>query len=383
MRRYWSIGWLLCALVVMAAPIVSRAQLLAITVAPPELPVYEQPPIPDPGYIWTPGYWAYGPDGYYWVPGTWVEPPSVGLLWTPGYWGWQDGNYGWNDGYWGQQIGFYGGVDYGYGYGGVGYEGGYWDNGVFAYNRTVNNFGGVTITNVYSKTIITNNNATRASFNGGAGGTSARPTAQEQAAAHEKHVAADGAANPAPACGEHQQGPSRLGEPRQPDDRSDFQARRIRRQGCCARESRQRYCTGNASQAERRPGRRGTGRRGSGRCRGAGEKAADWHRPSRDNVPGLHPNRRRACAAEATRDRRATQSRDHAQTRGCETAPGAPNCGGGETGATSRRRPASRGAASCRRPAPAAATARPNLQRRNPRRPRSRLRTDKHCGGFN
>jgi hypothetical protein len=190
MRRYWSIGWLLCALVVMAAPIVSRAQLLTITIAPPELPVYEQPPIPDPGYMWTPGYWAYGPDGYYWVPGTWVEPPSVGLLWTPGYWGWQDGNYGWNDGYWGQQIGFYGGVDYGYGYGGVGYEGGYWNNGVFAYNRTVNNFGGVTVTNVYNKTIITNTNATRASFNGGAGGTSAKPTAQEQAVAHEKHVPA-------------------------------------------------------------------------------------------------------------------------------------------------------------------------------------------------
>jgi YXWGXW repeat-containing protein len=189
MRRYWSMGWLLCALVVMAAPIVSRAQLLVITVAPPELPVYEQPAIPDPGYIWTPGYWAYGPEGYYWVPGTWVEPPSVGLLWTPGYWGWQDGNYGWNDGYWGTQVGFYGGVDYGYGYGGAGYEGGYWDNGVFSYNETVNNFGGVRMAHVYSKAIVAHNNASRASFNGGAGGTSARPTAQEQAAAHEKHVA--------------------------------------------------------------------------------------------------------------------------------------------------------------------------------------------------
>ena len=102
----------------------------------------QQPEIPAPGYIWTPGYWAYGPDGYFWVPGTWVEPPSVGLLWTPGYWGWHDGSYGWNAGYWGPHIGFYGGVNYGYGYGGVGYEGGRWNNGVFAYNRTVNNFGG-------------------------------------------------------------------------------------------------------------------------------------------------------------------------------------------------------------------------------------------------
>ena len=49
---------------------------IAITVAPPELPVYEQPALPAPGYIWTPGYWAYGSEGYFWVPGTWVQPPS-------------------------------------------------------------------------------------------------------------------------------------------------------------------------------------------------------------------------------------------------------------------------------------------------------------------
>jgi hypothetical protein len=190
MRRFWFMGWLLTGMVMVAAPLASQAQVLVITVAPPELPVYEQPAIPEPGYIWTPGYWAYGPDGYYWVPGTWVEPPSVGLLWTPGYWGWQDGNYGWNDGYWGQQIGFYGGVDYGYGYGGDGYEGGYWDNGVFAYNQTVNNFGGVTIAHVYSKAVVAHNNPTRASFNGGSGGTSAKPTPQQQAAGREKHVPA-------------------------------------------------------------------------------------------------------------------------------------------------------------------------------------------------
>jgi YXWGXW repeat-containing protein len=190
MQRYRFISWLMSALIVAAVPIASPAQPLVITVAPPELPVYEQAAIPEPGYIWTPGYWAYGPDGYYWVPGTWVEPPSVGLLWTPGYWGWQDGNYGWNDGYWGEQVGFYGGVDYGYGYGGDGYEGGYWENGVFAYNQTVNNFGGATIAHVYSKAVVTHSNATRASFNGGAGGTTARPTPQEQAVTHEKHVSA-------------------------------------------------------------------------------------------------------------------------------------------------------------------------------------------------
>jgi hypothetical protein len=86
----------------------------------------------------------------------------------------------------GDHIGFYGGVNYGYGYGGAGYEGGYWNNGVFAYNRTVNNFGGVHITNVYNKTV--NANAPRTSFNGGAGGTTVQPTHEEEAFAHEQHV---------------------------------------------------------------------------------------------------------------------------------------------------------------------------------------------------
>ena len=194
MRRLCFTILLFFALAPLALPVASQAQIISITIAPPELPVYEQPPIPAAGYMWSPGYWAYDPDnGYFWVPGTWVLPPDVGLLWTPGYWGWRDGAYVWNDGYWGPHIGFYGGVYYGYGYGGVGYEGGYWNNGVFAYNQTVNNFGSVTITNVYSKTVIVDTNVTRVSFNGGTGGTTAQATPQEQAAAHEQHVAATAA----------------------------------------------------------------------------------------------------------------------------------------------------------------------------------------------
>src|SRR5882757_5667005 len=107
----------------------SLAQIVSIVVAPPILPVYEQPPIPAAGYMWTPGYWAYGDDGYFWVPGTWVQPPSVGVLWTPGYWGWSNGVYAWNAGYWGPHIGYYGGINYGYGYVGTGYAGGYWSGG--------------------------------------------------------------------------------------------------------------------------------------------------------------------------------------------------------------------------------------------------------------
>ena len=178
-------------LLVLALPISSRAQIgvgVSINIAPPALPVYEQPPLPQVGYMWTPGFWQYGAEGYYWVPGTWVQPPSVGVLWTPGYWGWSNGVYAFNEGYWGPHIGFYGGVNYGFGYGGVGFEGGEWRNGGFFYNRAVVNVGGVHVTNVYEKTVIVNN-TTRVSFNGGAGGTSARPTPAELTAAREPHVA--------------------------------------------------------------------------------------------------------------------------------------------------------------------------------------------------
>jgi WXXGXW repeat (2 copies) len=159
--------------------------------APPPLPEYEQPACPDDGYIWTPGYWHYGPAGYYWVPGTWVQPPQVGVLWTPGYWAYSGGVYGFHGGYWGPHIGYYGGINYGYGYVGVGYAGGRWDGGHFAYNTAVSNVTTTTnIHNTYNQTVIINNvTVNKVSYNGGSGGVTAAPTAQERAAGQEPHVA--------------------------------------------------------------------------------------------------------------------------------------------------------------------------------------------------
>ena len=176
----------------MAAAHAQIAIDVSVDVAPPPLPYYEQPPIPTEGYIWAPGYWAWDQVAldYYWVPGTWVEPPQPNLLWTPAWWGWADGRYGFHPGYWGPEVGFYGGIDYGFGYTGDGYYGGRWDHGVFFYNRTVNNFTNVRITNVYNQTVVINNNASRASFNGGNGGIQARPTPQQEAFARERHVEA-------------------------------------------------------------------------------------------------------------------------------------------------------------------------------------------------
>ncbi len=108
--------YLFIAILMLAIPASSFAGVfISVAIAPPVLPVYVQPACPGDGYIWTPGYWAYGPAGYFWVPGTWVVAPEPGLLWTPGYWGWGGGVYVWHAGYWGPHIGFYGGVNYGYG----------------------------------------------------------------------------------------------------------------------------------------------------------------------------------------------------------------------------------------------------------------------------
>jgi hypothetical protein len=177
------------ATAVMASPLISYADVsLSITVAPPALPVYEQPPMPGDGYMWTPGYWSWNDaDGdYYWVPGTWVAAPFEGALWTPGYWGWGDGNYAWHGGYWGTHIGYYGGVNYGYGYVGVGYQGGYWNHGAFNYNRSANNVGNVHISNTYN-TRVENSTNNRVSYNGGRGGITLQPTRAEASIANMPH----------------------------------------------------------------------------------------------------------------------------------------------------------------------------------------------------
>jgi len=183
---------LFLALLILAIPAVSFGQIgIRVAIGPPMLPVYEQPACPGDGYMWTPGYWGYDDSvsDYYWIPGTWVEAPEEGFLWTPGYWGWGEGGYFFNDGYWGETIGFYGGVNYGFGYWGGGYGGGRWDHGHFFYNSSVNNLRGGDFHNVYNES-VENNTENRVSFNGGRGGIEARPTAEQESARGQRHIAA-------------------------------------------------------------------------------------------------------------------------------------------------------------------------------------------------
>ena len=222
MRNFGFLASLLLALSILLAPARSNAYVdmsvsvnlsspPPVAIAPPPLPVYVVPAPPVVGYVWSPGYWGWNGYGYFWVPGTWVQAPMAGYLWTPGYWGWGGGAFAWHAGYWGPHVGFYGGINYGGGYGGVGFVGGAWNGGVYNVNRSVVNTQNVTnvtnnnVTNVTNNTVsnnttnnsttnntannTTNNSTTNnASFNGGPGGTPAKPTAEEQTFANEKHL---------------------------------------------------------------------------------------------------------------------------------------------------------------------------------------------------
>lgn len=171
-----------CLLLLLGLRFDTNAQInVSINIAPPAMVTYSQPICPGDGYMWIPGYWAYSPgSGYYWVPGHWTLPPDPGLLWTPGYWGFLNGAYVWHGGYWGAHIGFYGGINYGYGYFGSGYSGGMWRGNTFVYNTAVTHVNTTVIHNTYVDnhyTVVNNNN--HYSFNG-KGGVDARPNATER-----------------------------------------------------------------------------------------------------------------------------------------------------------------------------------------------------------
>ena len=129
--------WMLLALLLSLVPASSYAGVfISVGIAPPVLPVYVQPPCPEPGLMWTP------------ATGRTVETATTGfrahgfrrrMKARCGPWllGLVQGLYVFHGGYWGPHVGYYGGVNYGFGYMGVGFAGGVWRGGVFAYNTAV------------------------------------------------------------------------------------------------------------------------------------------------------------------------------------------------------------------------------------------------------
>jgi hypothetical protein len=163
---------------ILLAPAAAWSQV-SINIAPPPLPLYAQPLVPGEGYIWTPGYWSWNPadDDYYWVPGTWVLAPNPGQLWTPGYWAFEGAGYFWHAGYWGTQVGYYGGLNYGYGYTGTGYQGGRWDGRVFRYNAAASHVDPKVVHNVYNSRVANGAQTARVSFSRSPASASARTAA--------------------------------------------------------------------------------------------------------------------------------------------------------------------------------------------------------------
>ncbi len=171
-----------------SAPDAGAAPLLTASDAPPPLPDDEQPPCAVVGSIWTPGYWVWVARRYYWITGAWVHPPQSGQLWTPGYWAFVGGAYVFHPGFWGSYVGYYAGINYGYGYFGSGYSGGRWVGGTFVYNTAVSHVNSSVIRDTYRELPTSGITTSKVSYNGGVGGTTARPPAEAHIVFTEPHL---------------------------------------------------------------------------------------------------------------------------------------------------------------------------------------------------
>jgi Domain of unknown function (DUF4124)/WXXGXW repeat (2 copies) len=135
-------------------PNASSSSVVKSDTTPPPLPEEDQPTLVQDGYLWTPGYWYWRDLRYVWIPGAWARPPQVSFLWTPAYWGRAGTVYVFHPGRWGSTVGFYGGMNYGFGYIGNGYNGGHWIGDSFAYNTAVNHVDPAVAHRTYSEAVL-------------------------------------------------------------------------------------------------------------------------------------------------------------------------------------------------------------------------------------
>ena len=237
MRRWCSIIGCVLAMTVLAISVTTNSRTahaqisIDITIAPPELPDYDQPPLP--------GAWLYLDFRLLGVGPGWLllgarhlgMPPTVGLLWTPGY---RAGTTASTPGMRAIGARMSASTAASITASATAATAMPADAGTTACSPTI---GRPTISAASTspistnQTVIVNNNVTRVSFNGGSGGTTAQPTAQQQAAAHEHHTPADHGANPASANREHQPGAVGQRKSRQAGDRGNRQAEPVQRQG--------------------------------------------------------------------------------------------------------------------------------------------------------
>jgi WXXGXW repeat (2 copies) len=92
----------LAALIVLIAS--SRAHAGArvfLQIGPPAPLAVVAPVAPAPyGYVWQPGYYAWGGAAYRWVPGVWSRPPFSRAAWVAPRWGYGPRGWSFARGYW-------------------------------------------------------------------------------------------------------------------------------------------------------------------------------------------------------------------------------------------------------------------------------------------
>jgi hypothetical protein len=97
-------------------------------------------------------------------------------------------------GYWGDHVGYYGGVNYGFGYMGIGFVGGMWRGHDFVYNTAVVHVNERFVHTTYiDRTIVERNtivNDRHVAFSGGPGGIHHDPRPEERFAERDRHIEA-------------------------------------------------------------------------------------------------------------------------------------------------------------------------------------------------
>jgi hypothetical protein len=101
MRRTRRLLPVIAAATLIALPVTSQARVnIDVDIGPPAA-IYEAPPPPRAGYVWTPGYWNWdaGHHQHVWRQGQYVRA-HPGEHWVPHEWVEHGGRYRLSDGHW-------------------------------------------------------------------------------------------------------------------------------------------------------------------------------------------------------------------------------------------------------------------------------------------
>lgn len=97
-----SIKWFLGSILAVSAFGAPAQGQISIMIGTPPPPIrYEAVPVmPEPGYVWTPGYWAPVQGQYVWYSGRWARPPYYGAAWRSPRWVHEDRGWRYQRGDW-------------------------------------------------------------------------------------------------------------------------------------------------------------------------------------------------------------------------------------------------------------------------------------------